>query len=253
MASTRDNWNLPAPPGFQGLREDLPLEVYEQLLPHWRQDGATYFVTFRLTDSLPQEKLDELRLFKEDWEAKLRARSVDISPRAVQGPRGLKSTLRVLEEREELTIEILRRVEHWLDQGMGQCWLKKPDLAKIVAETMIATDGSRCELGCFVVMPNHVHAVVRPLQPTADPLEKLLQTWKGSSACQINERLGQSGTLWQRDSFDRIIRDAEHIWRVVQYIGGNPSKAGLGATQALLWVRPEWVKLGWGFATDGVD
>ena len=38
-------WSLPPPPGFQGLRDDLPLTVYEQLLPHWRQEGATYFVT----------------------------------------------------------------------------------------------------------------------------------------------------------------------------------------------------------------
>ena len=44
------NWSLPAPPGFQGLREDLSLTVYERHLPHWRQDGATYLVTFRLAD-----------------------------------------------------------------------------------------------------------------------------------------------------------------------------------------------------------
>ena len=61
-------WNLPAPLGFQGLHDDLPLTVYEQLLPHWRQDGATYFVTFRLHDSLPQSKLQELRSIKADWQ-----------------------------------------------------------------------------------------------------------------------------------------------------------------------------------------
>ena len=57
------NWNLPAPPGFQGQRDDLPLKIYQQHLPHWRQDGATYFVTFRLHDSLPQAKLRELEAF----------------------------------------------------------------------------------------------------------------------------------------------------------------------------------------------
>ena len=62
------NWNLSPPPGFQGLCEDLPLTVYERHLPHWRQDGATYFVTFRLEDSLPQPKLRELELFKAEWE-----------------------------------------------------------------------------------------------------------------------------------------------------------------------------------------
>src|SRR4051794_6353839 len=37
-------WNLPAPPGFQGLHPHKPLTVYVRHLPHWRQDGATYFV-----------------------------------------------------------------------------------------------------------------------------------------------------------------------------------------------------------------
>jgi hypothetical protein len=68
MGAPRTNWNLAPPPGFQGLREDLPVEVYEQLLPHWWQDRATYFVTFRLNDSLPQEKLEELRILKAEWE-----------------------------------------------------------------------------------------------------------------------------------------------------------------------------------------
>jgi hypothetical protein len=61
-------WNLPPPPGFQGLREDLPLDAYVRHLPHWRQPGATYFVTFRLADSLPKVKLDELAGLRREWE-----------------------------------------------------------------------------------------------------------------------------------------------------------------------------------------
>src|SRR5258707_12522120 len=44
-------WNLPPPPGFQGLHPDKPVTAYQRHLPHWRQDGATYFVTFRLADA----------------------------------------------------------------------------------------------------------------------------------------------------------------------------------------------------------
>lgn len=60
------NWNLDPPPGFQGLREDLPLQVYTRHMPHWRQAGATYFVTFRLGDSLPEARLLELERLKSD-------------------------------------------------------------------------------------------------------------------------------------------------------------------------------------------
>ena len=60
-------WNLPPPPGFQGLHPDKPVTVYVRHLPHWRQEGATYFVTFRLHDSLPQSKLQELDRVRHLW------------------------------------------------------------------------------------------------------------------------------------------------------------------------------------------
>jgi hypothetical protein len=47
-----EKWNRPAPPGFQGLHPDIPVTFYYRHLPHWRQDGATYFVTFRLAEHL---------------------------------------------------------------------------------------------------------------------------------------------------------------------------------------------------------
>jgi putative transposase len=234
MNNDRGAWNLPAPPGFQGLREDLPLEVYQQALPHWRQDGATYFVRFRLHDSLPQAKLAELRAYKAEWEMQYAKR------------RGLKSTLRSdAKERDEMAVEIMRRVETWLDQGMGSCCLKVKEAARKITDAMHETDGARCELDCHVVMPNHVHAVVRPLNPATDPLEKVLQSWKESSSRWINELFVRSGTFWQWESFDRIIRDEEHLWRVIRYVGANPRKAGLPVGETPLWIRPEWVALGW--------
>ena len=36
-------FNLSAPPNFKGLNKYLPVRRYERHLPHWRQDGATYF------------------------------------------------------------------------------------------------------------------------------------------------------------------------------------------------------------------
>lgn len=95
-------WNLSPPPGFQGLREDKPLEVYVRHLPHWRQEGATYFDTFRLGDSLPQVKLKELEMLRTEW-------------RERHPPPWSKVDL------ESLAIETMQKVELWLDQGMGSC------------------------------------------------------------------------------------------------------------------------------------
>ncbi len=60
--------NLPLPPGFQGLHPDKTVKMYERHLPHWRQDGATYFVTFRLGDSLAQSRIHELDGLRLEWE-----------------------------------------------------------------------------------------------------------------------------------------------------------------------------------------
>jgi putative transposase len=221
-------WNLPPPPGFQGLREDKPLEVYVRHLPHWRQEGATYFVTFRLADSLPQAKLDELSELRREWECR-------------HPPPWTTETL------EQLGREVVERVERWLDQGMGSCVLKEPSFAELVTNAMHHFDGTRYELGAYVVMPNHAHALLRPLMCEEHPLETLLGSWKQFSSKRINERTGAKGELWQDESYDRIVRDGEHLWRSLQYIGRNPEKAGLARDVCPLWVRPEWAALGWTF------
>ena len=99
-------------------------------------------------------------------------------------------------------------------------------------------------------MPNHAHAILRPLQPQRYALEDILGSWKQHSARHINACRRDSGEVWQEESFDRIIRDEEHLWRAIQYIGRNPKLAGL-VSKVPLWIRPEWERLGWRYA-DGV-
>ena len=53
--------------------------------------------------------------------------------------------------------------------------------------------------------------------------------------------------MWQDESFDRIIRDEEHLYRCIQYIGNNAAKANLSSDACRRWVRSEWESLGWGF------
>ena len=153
------------------------------------------------------------------------------------------------EEWEQFTRETMRRVEKWLDQGMGSCCLKNSAAAREVVNALHYFDGARYELDCFVVMSNHVHVAVRPLQCDTHPLEKILQSWKRHTSLEINRVLGLTGTLWQEESFDRIIRDEEHLYRCIRYIGDNPAKAGLDWKSCPLWIRPEWEQLGWGLQT----
>lgn len=220
-------FNLPGPAGFRGLDPDLPITRYERHLPHWRQSGATYVVTFRLGDSLPQSKLRELETLRSEWQSRIR-------------PPWTEETWQAYSR------EAMRRVEGWLDQGMGSCVLRDKAAANCVANALTYFEGQRYQLGCFVVMPNHVHLVVRPYSDD-DPLERLLQSWKRFTAREINLLRSQSGKLWQDESYDRIVRDEEHLYRCVQYIGSNAVRAGLSTANCPRWIHPDWQTAGWQF------
>ncbi|WP_240540755.1 transposase [Hymenobacter montanus] len=74
-------------------------------------------------------------------------------------------------------------------------------------------------------MPNHVHMVVE-LPETAPPLIRTMQRLKGYTATQANKLLARSGTFWQPESYDHVVRPGE-LERIINYVLENPVKAGL--------------------------
>ncbi len=219
--------NLPLPLGFRGLDPDLPIALYHRNLPHWRQTGATYFVTFRQADALPQEKLRWLKRLREEWE------------RTHPPPRSDTDW-------RTYAREVTNSAERWLDQGYGECHFRHRRSCEDLSKRLHRFQDRRYLLSCWAIMPNHCHAVLRPFQGYA--LEDLLGAIKGVTARFVNVALGRTGALWEEESYDRIVRDEEHLWRVIQYIGRNPRLAGLDAEAAWrTWVHPEWEAAGWGF------
>ena len=86
-------------------------------------------------------------------------------------------------------------------------------------------------------MPNHVHVMVCFL-----PGVRLLaqcRSWKHYSAVKINALLGMSGELWQPESFDHLVRDADHFERFRKYIAENRKKANLKTDEGLLYQCPD--------------
>ena len=94
-------------------------------------------------------------------------------------------------------------------------------------------DGKRLALLASVVMPNHVHVLF--IQNPQHLLEDLLRSWKTFTSRKINSLLGRSGSLWQRDYFDRLVRDEKHFADCVRYIRNNPRKAQLTAGEYVLY------------------
>ena len=52
---------------FNAFDPSEPIGNLSGNLPHWRQDGATYFVTFRTTDSLPKQKIQQWLAECAEW------------------------------------------------------------------------------------------------------------------------------------------------------------------------------------------
>jgi hypothetical protein len=147
-------------------------------LPHVKREGASYFVTFRLADSLPKEVL--LRFERE------RAETLRRLP--VNAPRL---------EVEEVQRDFHRNVERYLDKGAGECHLRRPEIAEIVARALLHFHEQYYVLDDWVVMPNHVHVILWPMPNHT--LSDILKSRKRHTACQINLLLGKTGkSLWQR-------------------------------------------------------
>ena len=70
-------------------------------------------------------------------------------------------------------------------------------------------------------MPNHVHAIVTPIAGYS--ISEILHSWKSYTANEIHRLLGRTGSLWQKESFDHIVRGPEQLERIERYIHDNPS------------------------------
>jgi REP element-mobilizing transposase RayT len=78
-----------------------------------------------------------------------------------------------------------------------------------------------------IVMPDHVHLIVMPYENSA--LAAVLRRMKGASSWFVNRHLATRGTVWQRESFDRIVRSEESLEAKREYLLNNPVRAGLVA------------------------
>ncbi len=191
------------PTQFCFFDPSAPIENASGNLPHWRQGEVTYFVTFRTADSIPREKLLHWEEERVLWLA--------------AHPEPHDETTR-----GDYQDRFPARLEQWLDECHGACVLARPDIKQLVESALMHFDGTRYHLGEFVVMPNHVHALVMPLAPWA--LSEILHTWKSYTAHQINRVLGQTGSFWQKESFDHIVRSAAALDHFTRYIRENPKK-----------------------------
>jgi REP-associated tyrosine transposase len=164
---------------------------YERTLPHWQPEGRDLFITFRLSGSLPSHIMSALRASK----------TKELGKR-------------------------FREFDNELDKSSsGPLWLREPRIAElIVVEIKNLAKQGICGIYAWVVMPNHVHLLLKPRKSMAIITKAL----KGTTARQANLLLKRTGNhFWQDESFDHWIRDEAEFEKVKKYIERNPVVAGL--------------------------
>ena len=97
--------------------------------------------------------------------------------------------------------------------------------ASVVVEAVQFVRRERAYVLAYVVMPDHLHAMVVPRDGAS--VSQVMQSIKGYTARRINAELGQRGSLWQRSFYDRMIRDEEQLLDTVNYVHMNPVVGGL--------------------------
>ena len=142
------------------------LRIYRNRLPHWRTEGACYFVGWNLQE----------------------------------GERDLESAERTL---------VANAVKHF--------------------------DAERYDLCAWVVMNDHAHALL--FLHESWELEQVLHSWKSFTVNQMQRKFGRKGRIWQKDSFNRIVRNDEEWLEKQRYIMNNPYKRWPEIT-SYKWVWP---------------
>ncbi len=165
------------------------MSFYRRRLPHWLPDGVPIFVTWRLAGSVP-------------------------------------TFVRVAGMTEG---ERFAAIDHEMDRTtVGPMWLNDRRVAQCVTDVLLVgeREWGLYDLHAWVLMTNHVHILIQPLQP----LSEVTRAVKSSSARGANRILKREGQrFWQAESYDHWVRTGREFDRIKAYIEQNPVKAGLVA------------------------
>jgi putative transposase len=110
-----------------------------------------------------------------------------------------------------------------------ECWIGIPE------------HFSQARLHEFVIMPNHLHGIVevcgklgrsgaaslRGRNPTSvapGSLGAIVRSFKGAATKRVHEDLEWSGEVWQRNYFERVVRDGEEFSAATRYVLENPER-----------------------------
>jgi REP element-mobilizing transposase RayT len=172
------------------------MHFHRRNLPHLYFSEGIYFITARLYNSIPFEKLEQLKL----------------------------NSSNSLDEKAK---RIFQKYDKLLDSGdFGAKYLFNSECAEIVKYCLHYPDNKEYKLICYCIMPNHFHLVFELLSGNKG-ISKIMQSIKRKSSRECNKILNREGKFWQDESFDRWVRDDKELYFIIRYVLLNPVNAGL--------------------------
>ena len=127
----------------------------------------------------------------------------------------------------------------------------------VVLDSILRWKDQRYELYAACVMPDHVDMLIEPMVERADEkgdtiffsLSTILHSIKSFAANRINKIDNVKRSVWETESFDRLIRSESDLQEKFRYITRNPWDAGVvGQGEDYRWVWYPGSYQGEGFA-----
>jgi len=204
-------------------------EYYKRNLPHWQPTDAVFFITVRLSGSLPKNAV------------------LDLKEQRAFAVKELKDKELPEDELEEALTRChdlyFGKFDDLLDNSTtGPHWLKQDNIAQIWTDALKYFDEERYKLICSTVMSNHVHFIFYKLDRQ---LVDAMHSLKSYTSNEANKALNRTGAFWTHESYDRVIRGRVELQAKVNYVLNNPVKIGLvnhWSEWKHNYIRPEYMK-----------
>ncbi len=208
---------------FQPFDKNADFSQPRRRLPHRTQPGCTYFITWRLADSVPREVLDLWKqergefyqLHPQPWDSRIQRAYDDRFP---------------------------RRMERWADAGHGACHLRELHLREIIVDAFHHHDAQHYDLDSYVIMPNHVHVLFTPRVESDAELQPAIQCDAG-----LQPAMHEDNEPCEMDSLDEgqteaLLNTEGGQTKALQHANEGQTKAlpHVGRAWSLSWIMQHW-------------
>ena len=189
---------------------------YARNLPHWQPEDGVFFITGRLDGSLPISVILQLQALRDAKIDEIRKNEPQFSDMEVQN---------AIKAEKEL---YFGKFDDLLDNPTsGPVFLAQKPIAQLLANTFQkGFEKEYFKLVCFTIMSNHFHAILCQIKR---PLFRITQSIKSTTGIDSNRILERTNgeKFWQRETYDRLIRDEKEFIQKMHYTLNNPVKVGL--------------------------